>query len=98
MANVTCSACGSTFRDRDHSVYGGFVRRMLTGPARVSVDAKLDDAALVRCPSCGSEFVSERFKYFGLFSRHRTRSLFEVYLLLILAVVLYFVYQAVRQL
>jgi len=98
MANVTCSSCCTAFRDRDHLVYGGFVRRMLAGPARVSVDAKLDDAALVRCPTCGSEFVCEGFRYLGLFSCRRTRSLIEVHVLPFLAVVLYFVYEAVRQL
>ena len=98
MSTATCPHCGTQFEDRAHLVYGGFFRRLLRGPVHYAVDAKLDDAARVRCPSCRQEFVSEAFKHFGVLSRRRYRSLIEIYVLLFLALVGYLLYRSVVEL
>ncbi len=65
----------------------GLRGRMLYGPERLIVNARLNAAALDHCPSCGREFASVPFRMFGEFVRARIRSMGAVYALVALAAI-----------
>jgi ribosomal protein L32 len=94
MRETSCPACHSQFPARRHRVYGGL--RELLVPPHLTVDRQLEDASLVRCPSCGHQFVSEHVGLFGVRGLANQRKLVGLYVFAFLCVVGYLVYDALR--
>ena len=87
MSQSQCPSCGVRFENGKTFSYEDLRGRMLYGPERLIVNAKLGASAMDTCPSCGKEFVSAPFRIFGEFVRARIRSMGGVYALVFLVAV-----------
>ena len=87
MSQTQCPSCGLGFDNGRTLSYEDLRGRMLYGPERLIVNAKLDAAAFDRCPSCGREFVSAPFRVFGEFVRARIHSMGWMYALVLLVAI-----------
>jgi hypothetical protein len=77
MSQASCPSCGQLFdNQRDHP---SLRHRLLFGPERLIVNARLNAAALDTCPNCGHQFASPEFGIFGQFVRARLRSMGGLY-------------------
>jgi hypothetical protein len=85
-----CPSCGFSFDNRRDAGLEGLRGKLLYGPERLIVNARLDAGGLDLCPSCGKRFVSNDFRFFGEFVRARLHSMGGVYAL-VLAVIAAFV-------
>jgi predicted RNA-binding Zn-ribbon protein involved in translation (DUF1610 family) len=81
ITDTRCPSCGFAFDSRRAADPEGLRGKLLYGPERLIVNARLDASGFDQCPSCGNRFVSEDFRFFGEFVRARLRSMGGVYAL-----------------
>ena len=81
MSQARCPACGHGFDNHRDDPSEELRSRLLFGPERLVVKARLNAAALDTCPNCGHEFASREFSIFGQFVRARLRSMGGIYAL-----------------
>ena len=79
VSDTRCPSCGFAFDNRRAPDPEGLRGKLLYGPERLIVSAKLDASGFDECPSCGNRFVSEDFRFFGEFVRARLHSMGGVY-------------------
>jgi hypothetical protein len=84
MSQIQCPSCKFAFDDGKTLSLEGLRGRMLYGPERLIVNARLDAASFDKCPSCGREFVAPSFRIFGEFVRARIRSMGGLYVAVLL--------------
>lgn len=85
-AHAKCPSCGFAF---DSARAGGpeaLRGRLIYGPERLVVNAKLDAASFDVCPACGKHFVSDQFRFFSEFVRARLRSMGGIYALVVVLI------------
>jgi len=78
-APARCPSCDFAFDSRRDADLEGLRGKLLYGPERLIVNARLDASGLDLCPSCGKRFVSDDFRFFGEFVRARLHSMGGVY-------------------
>jgi len=70
MNTTICPACAKRFEAMSHRIYEGMgreVEKKLTD-AYLSPESEIDANSRVKCPNCGTEFVSNAVRYFGILS------------------------------
>lgn len=79
MSQTKCPSCGFNFDNQRGTGPEVLRGRLLYGPERLIAKARLDAAAFDTCASCGKEFASKEFRFFGEFARARIRSMGGIY-------------------
>jgi hypothetical protein len=85
-SQARCPACGLRFASARGAGPEALRGRLVYGPERLVVNAKLDAAAFEVCPSCGKRFVSDQFRVFGEFVRARLHSMGGIYALVVVLI------------
>ena len=81
----TCARCGGEFSAAGHRAYPNAFAEAVSVKWLTS---KINDSALVACPSCGHRFPSNRVRFCGFLSLYQIRLVFLMYLVSLLLVAL----------
>lgn len=80
-----CPKCRARFDAMKHRAAPGMVQELMTSK---SPEARISDAAKVRCPKCLHVFSSGKVKFFGYFNKDQMRMGAIIYHALVIAFVL----------
>jgi hypothetical protein len=92
MSETICPTCNHRFDNRRDNSPEWLRGRLTYGPERLIVNAKLNSAAMDVCPSCGSRFATDNFRFISEFVRMKLRSMGAIYGLVALMIALAFAF------
>lgn len=84
----TCKQCATSFDVSDNRAHSPVMRELLFGSPK-SVEGRLTDSMMVRCPACGMTYASKAVRYFGFITPGQHRAGLLVFVTAFAAVAIY---------